>query len=662
MKRQAIAFSLLSLLAALPGQAQDAPQTDDSIRVYRLGEVVVTDSRSTLPTIQPSTTNDIPYRQIRAADATSVADLERYIPAAHVQTNSRGETLLYLRGAGERQTALFLDGALINIPWDNRLDLSLIPADILGRVTVSKGAHSILYGANTLGGAVNLTTIERTGDGFGGTARLQAGEGGTMLASLMHDGRIGNFNYVTFGGYTRSDGFLLPSATDDTLQYQNGRRLRTNTDMERLTLFGRAEYAFSDATKLGLTLQYIDAEKGVAPEEHKAPSRARFWRYNVWRRTMAILSGEQILNESRTLTLRGSLWFDNFEQQIDQYEGVAYTDIAETQLDEDRTLGGRFSLLWAPTREDAVTLVANAYNSTHDETISTPDETGAPVTFQQVLYSVGAEYRRQIDSWKFTVGATMDGVSTPKTGLFPEQDGRNDLAAMFGIVYSASDAVDLFASTGRKTRYATPREQFSEALGRFLLNPDLGPETGTLTELGVRYTGSDFQLQSALFGNLYTDLIATQTVNDSLEQRVNLGKSIAAGWEMSFSWSPLAQLRLGGHYTYIHARARAEGEDGYTEKLEYKPEQVGLLSARYSFPYGLAALAEISLTGEQFGAGETIDAFTLVNLRLSYNTALFGTGTELFVRLNNAFDTYALSQIGLPDAGRTLTGGITMLF
>lgn len=661
MKRYQHIF-LLSVLSALPLSAQNAPESRDSIREYKLGEVVVTDSRSTLPTIQPSTTNEIPYRQIRTADATSVAQLEQYIPAAHIQTNSRGETLLYLRGAGERQTALFLDGALINIPWDNRVDLSLIPADLLGKMTVSKGAHSILYGANTLGGAVNMRTIERAGDGFGGIVRLQAGEGGTKLASLLHDGRIGDFSYIVYGGYTGSDGFVLPASTDDSLKYQNGRRLRTNTDMERLSLFGRVEYAFSEATKLGLSIQYIDAEKGVAPEEHKSLSKTRFWRYSLWQRSLVTLSGEHVFNEERTVTLRGTLWFDNFAQDIEQFTNVTYTDISKTQSDEDRTLGGRFSLLWEPTADDALTIALNGYNSTHDETIAAPGTTADPTTFQQALYSAGAEYRRRLGDWKFTLGATLDGAATPKTGVFPAQDGRNDLAAMFGVVYNVAQDVDLFTSVGRKTRYATPREQFSAALGKFITNPDLRPETGTLSELGVRYTSDDVQIQSAVFGNFYTDLIATTKVQDTMEQRINLGKSIAAGWEVAFSWFPLEALQISGHYSYIYARSEGTETDGYTEHLEYKPEQVGLLSARYNFPYGFAALAELQLTGQQYGEGEPIDAFTLVNLRVSYNFEAVGTRMELFARLNNTFDTYALSQIGLPDPGRTLTGGIMMLF
>jgi iron complex outermembrane receptor protein len=652
---------LMSALSALPLRAQDSPNSRDSVREYKLGDIIVTDSRTALPTIQPSTTNEIPYRQIRTADATSVAQLEQYIPAGHIQTNSRGETLLYMRGAGERQTALFLDGALINIPWDNRVDLSLIPADLLGKMTISKGAHSILYGANTLGGAINMTTIERTGDGFGGIVRLQAGEGGSKLASLLHDGRIGDFSYIVYGGYTGTDGFLLPGSTDDTLKYQNGRRLRTNTDMERISLFGRAEYAFSPMTKLGLSVQHIDADKGVAPEEHKSLSRTRFWRYGLWRRSLVTLSGEHIFNDERTVTLRGSLWFDNFAQRIDQYTNVTYTDILRHQDDEDRTLGARISLLWEPTTDDAITLSVNGYNSTHDETIAAPGQTVSPTTFEQMIYSAGAEYRRQVDNWIFTLGATLDGAATPQTGVFPAQDGRNDLAAMFGIVFRATQDVDLFASTGRKTRYATPREQFSAALGKFITNPDLRPETGTLTELGVRYTGSTVQIQSAFFGNLYTDLIATTVVQDTMEQRINLGKSIAAGWELAFSWSPLEDLRINGHYSYIYTRAEDENGE-YNQNLEYKPEQVALLAARYSLPYGFAALAELQLTGRQYGEDQPIDAFTLVNLRLSHNFSLSGTQLELFVRLNNTFDTYALSQIGLPDPGRTLNGGIMMLF
>jgi hypothetical protein len=46
------------------------------------------------------------------------------LPSVGIHTNSRGETVLRLRGSDERQTSIFLDGTPLTVPWDGRVDLS----------------------------------------------------------------------------------------------------------------------------------------------------------------------------------------------------------------------------------------------------------------------------------------------------------------------------------------------------------------------------------------------------------------------------------------------------------------------------------------------------------------------------------------------------------
>ncbi len=87
-----------------------------------------------------------------------------------------------------------------------------------------------------------------------------------------------------------------------------------------------------------------------------------------------------------------------------------------------------------------------------------------------------------------------------------------------------------------------------------------------------------------------------------------------------------------------------------------------MIAATYRFAFGLSAMAEAVYTGRQMGEEIEIPSSVSVNARFAYQFMLAGTGTEFYIRLNNAFDTYTLSQIGLPEAGRTLYGGISVAF
>ena len=101
-------------------------------------------------------TERVPVAGVIARAPQNVADVARLIPSAVATTNSRGETLVYVRGVGERQTAVLLDGAPLTVPWDRRLDLALVPAGVIGRLDLVRGPASLVWGPNTTGGALDL--------------------------------------------------------------------------------------------------------------------------------------------------------------------------------------------------------------------------------------------------------------------------------------------------------------------------------------------------------------------------------------------------------------------------------------------------------------------------------------------------------------------------
>ena len=186
--------------------AQQTPSTasTDSLLSYDLQEVVVQSEHWEQQ--HTSTVQRLPLATIEQAAAPSAAQVARYIPSAHVTTNSRGETLVYMRGAAERQTAIFFDGASLNIPWDNRLDLALIPTGIIGGMTVTKGAAAIEYGANVLGGVINLTSPALASEGRFTEASVLYGTAETVQANLTHRGRSGAFSYAASARFAGQDG------------------------------------------------------------------------------------------------------------------------------------------------------------------------------------------------------------------------------------------------------------------------------------------------------------------------------------------------------------------------------------------------------------------------------------------------------------------------
>ena len=667
---------LLLVLAAAPlarGQAPpDSALADDTMMEAmmeaELQEVVVQGGGQT-PVAGVATVQRVAPAEVARTDAAAAAELARLVPAAHVQTNSRGETLLYLRNAGERQTAVFLDGAPLNVPWDYRVDLGLVPAGVVGAMTVAKGPSAIEYGANVLGGVVNLTSrapaARRTAvEGHYGTAESVGG-------SVLHGGTAGRFYYVAEAGYAQRDGFPVADGADLPFGQPDG-ALRLNTDVRIANVYARGVYAFRGGPRVGLTLLHVDAEKGVAPEAHLDPavSSPRYWRYPEWRTSMAILSGEGRLGAG---TWRGAAWGGLFGQHIASYASAAFERVEERQDDDDRTLGARLTLRHA-LGPGALRLTTSALTSVHEQRDLALGGDGPPLPgepspvfrYRQHVASAGAVYEvRPVPLLRLEAGAGVDVAAFPETGDKPDRDAFRDYNLTVGARYDAA-AWFARAAAGRKTRFPTMRELFGEALRRFLVNPDLAPESSWLVELGVGRLGERFSVEAIPFATFTQGTIDRRNVEvdgQRLRQRINLRGSRVVGVELLGEARPLPAVSVSGHLTVMDVRRLQDAPNDPT-RLAEKPAAVGRLGLGYDAGRGPTALVEAVYTGRAFSLAEDdtfvpLDPSLVLNARLGYRLQpAAGWTAEVFGRVDNATDALVTPQLGLPGPGRTVRVGL----
>lgn len=686
MIRRKLSSSLLFLLPVSVCMAQEPEGEQDSIRTYRLGEVVITSEEERRHA--PATMERVAPARISRLDAATVSDVARAVTGARVQTNSRGEALIYIRNAGERQVGLFFDGASMNVPWDYRLDVSLVPAGAIGGITVAKGVPSVLYGVNVLGGAINIVSQELSSAGHLTELTAIGGQNEYLNASLLHAGNTGSFNYIGTLSTTRRAGIPVPEGADLPFnQDESGRR--TNTDLRSTELYLRGEYRFSPGASLGLSVNYIDARKGVAPESHKPDSLGpRFWRYPDWTNLTVTMNGDLLAGAGNRWDLRWALWGTGFHQAIDQFRSATYQSRSARQEDRDFTLGGRVVLRHELAPSHTLDLAVNALQSTHRQTDLKFDKSGAltpyadtagvprpypELLYRQQLYSAGLEYNGGIiDRLRAMVGLGWDGMSTPKTGDKPESPALSDVSASAGLAFDVTDRVVLRASAGRKTRFPTMRELYGEALNRFLLNPDLKPESALLTELGAGVHDSWGSASVAGYATFVTNTIDQKNVttpSGRKRQRVNLEGSRIYGAELTASVAALRPFRLDANVAYSHARGLANEGDS-TFRLAEKPELLATVEAGYDFPFGLQPTVELVHTGEAYSLNDEgelvpLEASTAINLRLAYRLTLpVGGGLlgQIFLRANNVTDAVVTPQLGLPAAGREIQAGIKLAY
>ncbi len=647
-------------------------------RVHQLNEIVVSAPRNGPGASEnPTTVQRISAAEIERQDVATVADVARLIPAAHVATNSRGQTILYLRNSSDRQTAQFFNGALINVPWDNRVDLSFLPAAMLGGLTVSKGVPSVVYGTNTIGGAVNFRARSLHSPGYLTEVTAAGGYPASGRGSILHMGNSGNISYTAEVGYSQQSDYSLPA--DATLPFsQPSNETRVNTDRRLFNLFLQGEYQFNSGARLSTSFFHVDAEKGVAPESNLNPALTgvRYWRYPMIRQTMFIMNGELPLGEDTRL--RGSAWINRFTQDIYQYQSVAYQQLDQTQTDLDYT-GGLRLILEQRVGIGSLDVALNLLTTQHQQTII-PYASGTAgadsnSVYRQHIYSIGAEYSLPFtDRLQGLLGINYDGSAIVNTGPWEVEGYENYLKSAVGLsaglTYDLSNRVTLHTVVGRRPRFPTMRELYGGALGKFVPNPDLQPVTAFKSEIGVEWLGTTFSGEVTAFRSRLYDTIGKITFqqgpNAGKEQRINLDGTRVLGIEIVAAARPTARLAVDGSLTLMRLRGYFQGEP---RKLDEKPSRLGSLTLAYDLTSNFTALLQSDYIGGVYTRTEQntfvqLPEALIFDARLSYgiNTLSGLNGSQLFVRVNNITDELRLLQLGLPGPGRAFLGGVKLEF
>lgn len=639
-------------------------QEIDSLKNYNLKEITVSSGLI----LEPKMITNIDNKEIEKSDASSLSELGKFIPSVKLQTNSRGESLFYLRGSGERQVSLFFDGVPLNIPWDNRIDLSLIPTGAIGKLSETKGIPSTVYGANTIAGVINVDPLEARYDGHSGKISLQAGENNLKNLSGLWIDRVKNLTYSVTMGFKETDGYDLPDSYNNI---KNPGSLRINSDNKSFSIFSKGKYDYSTFGNVSLSVSFIDAEKGVTPETDV--TKPRYWKYPEWNKLGITLNGENRFEKYKNSTLAYTLAYTKFNMQIDQYDDITYSDIDEIQKDDDRILYGRVIYSRTFSTHSIVKLSASGYNTVHKENLSEKNNDGALVEqpetqYEQNVYSFGAEYEYFRNGFIFVIGGGLDGTSTQKAGEHVAPGSTNDYSFNTSLVYAFSNEFSSQLHFGRKTRFPTMREAYSGALGRFVVNPDLKAESATNSELSFKYKNNVSESDINFFAIFMKDGIVRESRSDGKFMRVNKDKIRTLGIELLHRYQLNSKLSVNFNLTYMNSYAENTKGD-YVDTLEYKPQFIGGLNLNYDIIEKLNVVLDFNYIGKEYGLQQGNEAFQelpdyfLTNIRLSYLFDMYADAKlEAYFRINNLFDRLYYTQWSLPEAGRQIFVGVVYNF
>ena len=593
----------------------------------------------------------------------TAADTLRELPGVSVRPNSRGESIARVRGAEERQTQVFLDGAPLAVPWDGRADIGILPAGLVGSVTVVKGATPIEYGPNAIAGAVDFTTrfarqrSIRTATSFGPLGHAD----GWMVGTAPVGERVSAT--VSVAGITRDAQPV--AARGAPLFSQDDSTRRTNSDLDSLSLFGGINFEHGPlGARLGLLR--VSARRGIPPESDRDPAidAPRYWRYPDIDLTQLNLAGTAELGGAELRLVGWRQWFD---QEIVQYTDDDYDRVRAREDDRDDTLGGR-AVAAIPAGDAEFRLVANASTSTHRQVDTNAAGVRGPrLDYRQDLLSLGGEADVPLGRGAASLGLAWDKSANPRTGDKPAQPARDAVALSAALRYPLPAGLLLTASAGRRNRFPSARELFGEALGRFVPNPGLRPERAWTFDVELKRAGGQIRFTLNPFLILSDNTIAQRVVTVAgarKRQRVNLSGSTSYGLDAGLGARLAAGLDLDLGLSLLHARAR--GDELPFRRLVQRPSFEAFAALDWQ------ATPRLWLRGEARAVGGAVDLAPNgtkarlkpgqeLNLRARYRLAtLAGQPLSLTANVDNLFGDVLTPQLGLPLPGRSFRIGLLL--
>lgn len=578
--------------------------------------------------------------------AVSLGDVLTQVPNVKVQTNSRGEQVFALRGSDQRQVAVTLDGASVVSAWDGQLDLSVLPSSAIGSIAITRGTASVLQGPNALIGAVNIVSRQVENAGWDRSLSANAGlEWQSVEGFVGH--RQGNHSLSAALGWSESDGYVAGGESD----------LVTGSDFRNRAVMLGWGYRYADESSIGLTLLSVDNSKGVISE--RSSTDPRFWRYPELRKNQLILFGRHAAGISK---VDYSLFVQDGTSRIDQFTDATYTELDNVEDGRDSGGGGRVQ--WSRPFGATQELVAGVDWSRSEHLFRERASSASFTTFSQDLSQFAAEWRNDSDRWDLLLGVSYDSSRTPDTGTLADPSPQDDWAGSGAVTCSLSPDLSLDFTLGRKTRFPSLRESFNGALGRFVLNPELRPETAVSAALGVvgQFPVGNWEVRA--FATEIDDGITRVPLPNGQFTRVNLTSSRILGVEAGMNARPADWLEVRVDATVLKARAQS-GSGNYDQYLEYRPGVNFGSEIILALPENWRATAGVRYLADEYGFLESspdpqrLPSYILWNLSVETDDVATSVGTFAFVaRVENLSDNYYQTQWGIPGAGRRASIGV----
>lgn len=467
---------------------------------------------------------------LRSGGAANVTEVLRQAVGLDARSSGSNESIT-IRGQKDSGTLILIDGQPRTGKYGG-FGLNNFPVSDIERVEIVRGPMSALYGADALGGVVNIIT-RRPGDAPGKSVSV-------LLGVRPDDGERQTLNLATsaeFGDSTlghrlsldlrRSGGYALPTSL----------RGQDFSAMNRLALAWSGSWVPAEGQELRWRLEAY--RQRDSRDAFVARTGLPYDALEQEDRISLDTSWTQDLGAG-TLTVSGLLSYsDGMANRAFPTEEVTRAAKARVQARYDLTVGDHLLSFAAGAQQDRITVTG--YTARVRET---------------QLFALAQDEWLISDAVSMTFGARYDhfeafgGTFNPRVVIGSRGDG---------LTWRVGGGA-AFRAPGLSERFS----RIQRGVGLIVGNPNLKPETAVSAEAAIGWRGAAGTVELVYHDSRVKDLITTVATGRvenglSVTDYINVNRARIRGLELTGSWQATAALQLNGSLEYLDAR---DGQTG----------------------------------------------------------------------------------------------------
>ncbi|MES2365716.1 MAG: TonB-dependent receptor [Pseudomonadota bacterium] len=558
---------------------------------YALGDIVVTATRTPIPAKEViGDLTIISQTQIRNAGQTTLVQLLQEQPGLEITQSGGVGTAsgIYIRGANANQTLVLVDGLRVGSATLGTTPLENISLDQVDHIEILRGPASSLYGADAIGGVIQIFTKQGKGAPRM-SAALGLGSYGTVNGRVGYSGQAGATRFSLGAGYDKTNGGFS-AARPGTYGYvpdDDGDRKRNAS----LSL----EHAIDAGNSIGLSGFYnhdrVEYDNGTANDYaiNQVNGLSAYWKGHLaggWQSRILIGQGENLTNNFSNGVSNG-----RFDTRQTQYQW---------QNDFTVPLG-----------------IVTASLERNEQKV---DSTQVFTHTSRSVNAVQVGYVARIGQHGLQASLRHDNYS----------DFGGYTSGTVGYAYSINPVWKITTTAGTAFKAPTFNDMYYPNIGFYAGNPNLQPEQSRQADVGVRYHEDVNQFGVTAFQNRVRDLITYDT-SVFPNTMSNIAEARIRGVEFTGA-TELAGLKIKASFDWQNPQDHATGN-----VLVYRAQRHGTLDLSKVFG-DLELGTQVIASGKRYinaSNTQSLGGYALVNLRARYRLA---PAWSVLARVNNALD------------------------